>query len=325
MSARLFTSALDTVLDKTVVPGYSRLGPAVRRLWWPSDPPPDSLTGKHVIVTGAGSGLGQAAASGLAALGATVHLVGRSVERLHDAAGAIRVEVDGADLVLEACDLSDLDSVRAYADAFPSDPVHALVHNAGVMPPERSTSRQGHELTLTTHVLGPFLLTGLLRPRLALDGDARVVWVASGGMYTQPFTHELATDLEYERGDYSGTIAYARTKRMQVIVAAMLAERLAGDHVVVHSMHPGWADTPAIASSMPAFARATAPILRTPAQGADTVVWLAAAPEATATTGLFWNDRRARPTTYLPSQIETTESRQLLWDLCCEATGVTLA
>ncbi|MFI5428091.1 SDR family NAD(P)-dependent oxidoreductase [Aeromicrobium sp. UC242_57] len=160
MPSRL-TSWIDTALDKTVVPGYSSIGPALRRRWWPSDPAPQSLAGRHVVVTGASSGLGQATALGLARLGATVHLVGRSQERLESAAEVIRHSVPAADLLAEVCDVSDLDAVRAYAaglrDRVPV--LHAIIHDAGLMPPERSESAQGHEIALATHVIGPLALT----------------------------------------------------------------------------------------------------------------------------------------------------------------------
>ena len=116
------------------------------------------------------------------------------------------------------------------------------MHCAGVLPPERTVTAQGHEVTFATHVLGPFLLTAGLRPLLQADGDGRVIWVSSGGMYTAPLP---ADDLEYEAGEYKGSTAYARTKRMQVVLAEQLAAAFIqpGDPVV-HSMHPGMGGDP---------------------------------------------------------------------------------
>lgn len=327
--SRALADVVDTTLDRTVVPGYSRLGPLLRRHWWPADPVDGSLVGKRVIVTGASAGLGMSATVGLTRLGATVHMVGRSEKRMREAAAKILDAHPDSSLVVEECDVSDLDAARAYAADLTGrlGSLHAVVHNAGVLPPQRTESAQGHELTLATHVLGPLLMTALLRDLLAADGDARVVWVSSGGMYVQPFTHEIATDLEYERGEYSGTAAYARTKRMQVIVAEQLARLLSPplvrDRVTVHSMHPGWADTPGITASLPRFSAAIGPLLRSAAEGADTIVWLAAAPEAVETSGRFWCDRRPRPTSYLPWQREDPTDRILLWERCLEAVGIT--
>ena len=122
---------------------------------------------------------------------------------------------------------------------------------------------------------------------------ARVLFVSSGGMYTRRLDVD---DLQSRRGTYDGRVAYARTKRAEVVLAERWAAALAGTGVVVHAMHPGWADTPGIKSSLPAFQRIMRPLLRTPEQGADTIVWLAAAEEPGRTTGRFWCDRHVRAT-----------------------------
>jgi len=316
-------------MDKTVVPGYSRIGPLVRQAWWPDDPAPDSLAGRHVVVTGASSGLGRATVIGVARLGATVHMLGRNQDRLGDSAGLVRRALastgsPAADLSTAVCDVSDLDSVHAYAEDLRGrlGRVHALVHVAGVLPPERTESAQGHELVFATHVLGPFLLTHLLRPLLRDDGDARVVWVSSGGMYTRALD---ASDPQAEHSEWSGSDAYARTKRMQVALAQMWADRLRTDHVAVHSMHPGWANTPGVTDALPGFVKLTAPILRTAEQGADTIVWLtAAAPASVAagSSGAFWSDRRPRSTSFLPARKEPPGERAKLWDKVTTAVGV---
>lgn len=317
------TAGLDWLLDKTVVPGYSTIGLRVRRRWWPADPPPGCLLGRRALVTGATSGLGTATAVGLARLGATVHLLGRDRGRTDAAREDVAAQVEGARLETEVCDVSDLAAVRTFAADLLEriDTLHVLVHNAGVMPAERTESAQGHELALATHVLGPFALTAALRPALAADGDARVLWVSSGGMYGQRLDVD---DLQSTSGSYSGVAAYARTKRMQVVLAEQLAERLRDAGVSVHSMHPGWVDTPGIAASLPRFHTLTGPLLRDPAGGADTVVWLAAAPDAGSTTGLFWHDRRPRPTAYGPWQREPAGERDRLWQQVSDLTGVSV-
>ncbi len=317
-------SALDTILDKTIVPGYSSIGPALRRHWWPADPDPQSLAGRHVIVTGGSSGLGRAAAAGIARLGATVHLVGRNAERLREAAALIHRDVPDAQLLEEVCDVSDLDAVRAYAaDLSRRVPaLHAIVHDAGLMPPERSESAQGHELSLATHVIGPLLMTELLRPNLAAAESARVVIVSSGGMYSAPLDETIGDDIEYRIEEYTPVRAYSRTKRIQVTLAELLAGRYAADGITVHSMHPGWADTPGVTDSLPRFAKIAAPLLRSAEQGADTIVWLTASPAAITSTGEFWSDRRPRSTYYLPGKADDAEARRKVGAYVCQAAGV---
>lgn len=315
-------AAADRLLDILVIPGYSSIGPKLRKAWWPADPP--RFTRRvDVVVTGGSSGIGAATAAGLTALGATVHLVGRKKDTLQEAASKIRLQQPDADLVVHQADISDLDSVRALTEDLTNelDRLHGLVHCAGVMPPERKETPQGHEMAFATHVLGPFLLTVGLRPLLQADGDGRVVWVSSGGMYTAA----LESDLEYADGEYKGVRAYARTKRMQVVLTEELATAFSDPQdPVVHSMHPGWVATPGVSDSIPGFGKVAKPILRTPALGADTIVWLTASPDAARSDGQFWCDRKVRPTHFLPWQKDDPALRRKLWQTCLDVTGATI-
>jgi len=131
------------------------------------------------------------------------------------------------------------------------------------------------------------------------------------------YTRRLSlADPNWEQRRYDGVTAYAETKRAQVVLAELWAEQLAGTSVVVNAMHPGWADTPAVQSSLPRFHRITRAILRTPAEGADTVVWLAASPVARAWSGRFFFDREPRRTHLLSLTRESQNDRRALWDLC---------
>lgn len=282
---------IDTALDRSVALGFTRIGPAVRRHLpgWPADPEPGSLRDHTVVVTGATSGLGLATARGVLGFGAHLVLVARNGEK----AARVRAELlsshPGSEIDVVLADLADLDDVRRAADELAAlGPLHAIVHNAGLMPPERSESPQGHELSMAVHVLAPILLTDLLRPALA-DG-ARVVLVTSGGMYAQVLR---ADDPDYETGDYSPTTAYARSKRAQVELLPVLGERW-GESVHVYATHPGWADTPGVAESLPTFRKLTGPVLRDADGGAETTVWLTAT-DSPPPPGTLVHDRRVRP------------------------------
>ena len=296
------TGLLDDVLDTSIVLGYTRIGSGLRRQWWPADPPPGSLRGRRVLVTGATSGIGEAMCRAFAELGATVHLLSRTPEKVRTSVADLRAAVPHAEVVAEVCDVGDLDAVRAWSEDFTArvPALHGLVHNAGVLPAERTESAQGHELTLAVHVLGPHLMTRLLRPALgagATSGGASVVWMSSGGMYGARLHADSEDDLEYRTGSYSGVQAYARTKRMQVVLADVWASRNAAapDPVVhVESMHPGWVDTAGISSFLPGFRAVTRPLLRDAADGADTAVWLVAIRPESASPH-FWHDRARGP------------------------------
>lgn len=313
---------LDRLMDRAVVPGYTNLGFAIRSRGWPDDDPaPDALLGRRALVTGAGRGLGEATALGLARLGASVHLVVRSLERstaaLERISQALLAEGRRPQLHVEECDVSDLAAVRRFADQFVRRPgrhggeLDIVVHNAGVLPATWTASVDGHELTLATHVLGPVLMTELLMPALRRSASgARTIFVSSGGQYTQALH---PSDLEYRRDGYRGPVAYARSKRIQVELTPKMAARWSNDGLAVYSMHPGWADTPGVATSLPGFRAVTRPLLRTTAEGADTTVWLAATKPAPAS-GTFWHDRRQRPTNYVGRAKSSPSEVEQVWD-----------
>lgn len=300
------SSGVDTVLDRLVVPGFSSIGYAVRRRLptWPDDAVPGALAGRHVLVTGATSGLGTETARQLGVLGAHTHLVVRNRELGQKVAGEL-----GGPSTVWRCDVSDLDSVRTLAADMAEAGVHlaGVVHNAGALPPERSESAQGHELTMALHVLGPVLMTELLSQ--SFEPDARVVFVTSGGMYTQPLPVE---DPEYRRGSYAGATAYARSKRTQVELMPVLDQRWAGRGAATYATHPGWAATPGVSQSLPGFERFMRPILRDVASGADTTTWLLATRPRRAGGGL-WHDRRQRPSSVLPTTRTTPAQRDQMW------------
>jgi NAD(P)-dependent dehydrogenase (short-subunit alcohol dehydrogenase family) len=314
-------SPLDRLFDWTVVPGYSRLGYAMRSRAWADDRPAGGLEGWSVLVTGANSGIGAAACERLARGGATVHMLVRDPDRGERAREAIAARAGAGELVLEVCDVASMASVREFAERFTAEhpELHALVNNAGVMPAQRTRTAEGFELTFATNVLGPFLLTGLLLPALRRGAPSRIVNVSSGGMYTQRLD---AADLQLDGRDYEPAAAYAHTKRCEVILTELWAERLRGSGITVHSMHPGWADTPGVRSSLPRFRKVMRPLLRDAEQGADTAVWLATADEPASRSGLFWHDREPRRTHRFPWTRETAADRERLWEECAGLTGL---
>ncbi|NLG54385.1 MAG: SDR family NAD(P)-dependent oxidoreductase, partial [Rhodococcus sp.] len=253
-----------------------------------------------------------------AALGSRVVMVVRNTSRGDNAKAEICREVPDAEIDVQRCDVSDLADVRSFAELAREEypRIDAVIHNAGVLPASRAESAQGHELSLATHVLGPVLLTELILPSLRSAPNPQVVFMSSGGMYAQQLP---ASDLEYRTGAYRGATAYARSKRVQVALTPLLAQKWPG--VGVSSMHPGWVDTPGLADALPGFRTAVRPLLRTPAQAADTAVWLiATAPPPQS--GQFWHDREPRTPHYLSRTKYTDEQLGRVWTECAEAISV---
>ncbi len=313
---------LDDLIDRTVVGGmfgFTRQGHARQKRKW--HPVVESLEGKTVAVTGATSGIGRAAAIRIADLGAHLVLVGRSDEKLEQTR-AMLIETTG-NRQIDTCrgDLSlmaDNEQVARYLTDNVSD-LHVLVNNAGALFNERLTTGEGLEQTLATDLAGPFLLTSRLIPKLRASAPSRIVNVSSGGMYTQKIRPD---DLGYEAESFDGPKAYARAKRGMVILTEIWADRLKSQGITVNAMHPGWVNTPGITKALPGFYTRTRGLLRTPEQGADTIVWLAVAPEAGQVSGLFWLNRRPHTTHVFSHTRETSDERRQLWEELCRLTGV---
>ena len=211
-------------------------------------------------------------------------------------------------MVGAAVDTGDLASVRQLVDHVRASTSHidVLINNAGALSDSYQTNGDGVESTLASHLIGPYSLTTELKSHLAPGG--RILWMASGGMYTQKLDLD---QLEMRPDNYKGAIAYARAKRAQVELVTHLGQQWAPE-VVMHAMHPGWVATPGVDAALPGFANLLGPTLRTPEQGADTMLWLAATGGNDSPPGRFFLDRLARKTSYLPGTEATPVERQRL-------------
>ncbi|HXZ66083.1 MAG TPA: SDR family NAD(P)-dependent oxidoreductase [Streptosporangiaceae bacterium] len=287
---------VDAALEATVAGSFSRAGIAIRsRLLaeFTTDDDRPSLAGRLVVVTGATSGLGQATAAELARRGGKLHFLARDQRRAARTRRQIIAETGNNSVSYGVADIADLESVIEFAHGFAArhDRLDVLIHNAGAMYDRYQVNGTGTELTFAAQVAGPFALTTLLLPQLRAAAPSRVIVVSSGGMYGQPLARSV-TPMSPE--NFRGVTAYARAKRAQVALSAEWARRIPATDIAFHAMHPGWADTPGLAASLPTFRRMLGPALRTPAQGADTTVWLATARPELLGTGRLWHDRRPR-------------------------------
>jgi len=307
------SSLVDYLADHTILPGmlmFSRYGYELSKKLWTD--PVDTLYGKKVVLTGGTSGIGKAAAFKLAEKKAFLTIVARNREKAEQVQQEIIKKTGNPHIDFLIADLSLMHDIKHVAEKLKTakKSIDILINNAGALFNERKQTSEGLEQTFATDLLGVFYLTMLLKDALAQSRGSRIINVSSGGMYTQKIDVD---DLQNRRGPYNGAKAYARAKRGVVILTQIWAEQFKKCGITVNSMHPGWVDTPGIETSLPEFHQQVNRLLRTPEQGADTIVWLAVSKRAGQSTGLFWLDRRPHETVILPGTGESMRDRQSLW------------
>jgi len=245
---------------------------------------------RSYLITGCNSGIGRQTALEIGKRGGTVHMVCRNPETSNTARDELIKESGNDKYHLHILDMSQPKDVINFAKNFVNDEnkLDVLINNAGCMINTRETVEENLDKNFATNTLGTYLITSGLIPLLKKSDKPRVVTVSSGGMLTQKLQVD---DLQFKSmSKYDGTMAYAQNKRQQV----EMTEEWAKAHPEIHwsVMHPGWADTPAVRTSMPDFYNKFKDKLRTVEQGADTVVWLSLAnAPLSAPSGRFWQDR----------------------------------
>jgi NAD(P)-dependent dehydrogenase (short-subunit alcohol dehydrogenase family) len=277
------------------------------------------MNGKVCVVTGATSGIGKAAATALARLGAQVVLVGRDRSRAEATAARIGSVATQPPMV-DIADLGAMDQVRALAERLAAlDRIDVLINNAGLVLGERRGTPEGFEHVFAVNHLAPFLLTNLLLPRLTAAAPARVITVTSDA-------HSAARldldDPNLEHG-WDSWRSYANSKLANILFTRELARRLHGTGVTANCAHPGVVRT--------GFGREARPLLRlgvtlarpfllSPERGADTIVYLASSPAVADETGGYYVRRQRRE----PSAAARDDAAaRRLWQISEELTGLT--
>jgi NAD(P)-dependent dehydrogenase (short-subunit alcohol dehydrogenase family) len=281
---------IDGALEASVIGSFTRIGPVSRGKlshWQP----PEQCPGRVVVITGASSGLGREAAIELANLGCSIVAVGRDERRLSDLAR--QIAESGGTVAIEQADLANLDDAVALCDRISArfDHVDVLIHNAGALLNDYTPTQQGFETTLAVHLLAPYIMTNRLASPMARADQAKVIFMTSGGMYTERF---VLKDLAMAPEQYRGSVAYARAKRAQVVLTQTWQRFEPAGQRTFCAVHPGWARTPGVAASLPTFQKIMGPLLRSPAEGVDTLVWLTTLPAGEPQGGLLWLDRAPR-------------------------------
>jgi len=256
-------------------------------------------SGKKYMITGSNSGIGKQSALEIAKRGGIVHMVCRNPKYAEDAKKEIIEATKNENVFVHILDLSNPKEVLKFATAFTIENsenggLDVLINNAGCMVNKREATPDGLEKNFSTNTLGTYLLTegliSMLQKEKSSGDRPRVVTVSSGGMLTNKLDPD---DLQNERKSFDGTMVYAQNKRQQIVMTEKWAKKYPG--VQFTTMHPGWADTPAVRSAMPGFYEKMKDKLRTTEQGADTIVWLAISNNGEAInpnkSGDFFQDR----------------------------------
>jgi retinol dehydrogenase 14 len=284
----------------------------------------DSMAGKTVLVTGGTGGIGKATALGLATLGARVAITGRDRARAQAAAADIRTATGNDAVDAYAADLSAQAEVRRLAaEVLATYPrLDVLVNNVGGYWAHRHVTCDGLEHTFALNHLAPFLLTNLLWDRLLASAPARVITVSSGAQAMGRIDFD---DLQGER-NWSGQRAYNQSKLANVMFTYELARRLEGTGVTATVLHPGVVRT-AFGAEDPAgwqrlFLPLVRPWLKSPAQGAETPIYLASSPEVAGVTGRYFANRK--PKTSNRASYDT-EAQARLWRVSADLVGLTSA
>lgn len=278
------------------------------------------MDGKVVLITGGTSGIGKAAATALAGMGAEVVVTGRNRERGEGAVEEIRNESGNKNVSLLIADLAVQAEVRRLAKEFEAshDRLDVLVNNAGVVQSRRTETPDGIETTLAINHLAPFLLTNLLLDLLKKSTPSRIVTVSSDA---ERWGKMDLDDLQSERR-YRGFPVYGKSKLANIMFTYELAERLEGTGVTANCMHPGAVNTNFGKNNrgfMTLLFRAFKPFMRTPEQGADTLVYLAASPDVEGMTGKYLSDRKVMASS---EESYDEDLRKRLWEASEELTGI---
>ncbi|WP_250918918.1 SDR family NAD(P)-dependent oxidoreductase [Streptomyces albipurpureus] len=250
------------------------------------------LTGRAMIVTGASSGIGVETARALAARGAQVTLAVRDMDAGQRTADTIAATTGNDRVSVRRLDLTDLGSIGAFSTEW-NGPLHALIHNAGVMETPQTYTRHGWELQFATNHLGHFALTLALQSALTeaatATGEARIVAVSSSGHGSSPVRFD---DLFFRRRPYDPGQAYGQSKTAQILFAVEATRRWAHHGITANALMPGgvWTnlqrhwDPDRRARLQAAFPG------KTLQQGAATSVLLAASPRLRGVSGRYFDD-----------------------------------
>lgn len=276
---------------------------------------------KIIFVTGGTSGIGKETVKGLALTGATVVFTARGREKGETTKREIIAETNNQNVEYLVCDLASFASICTCAREFMErwNKLDVVIHNAGVLPQERQESKDGIELNFAVNFLAPFLLTNLFLPLLKQSAPSRIIMVSSS--LHQEGTIDF-TDLQ-SKESFDKYRAYAQSKLALILFTKKLAQDLEGSGVTINALHPGVVGTEMTMQNVRKMNPLTSFIFKraliTPAQGAETSVYLATSPDVANVSGEYFAKKKIAPASPLASDEFLADK---LWDVSARLVGL---
>lgn len=293
----------NSFLDKTIVFSFDQTGFKRHKKNFKEDLNLNNLEGKNVLVTGGTSGIGAEAANFLSRLKANLFITGRNLEK------GLDFEKKNINSKFISLDMSNWTEVHEFAEA--CAPLDYVILNAGSMPEKLIKNKEGVEFQAASQLFGHYYLLLWLKKFKKLNSGARIVWVSSGGMYLK----KLDLQSLEKTSDYDKVETYANVKRAQVTLVEELSKINEWNDFYIYSMHPGWVGTEGLKEALPKFYRLMEKRLRTPGEGADTIVWCLLTKDTPVSGGFYFDRKKVSPyitENYRPSANERAELMKIL-------------
>lgn len=237
--------------------------------------------GSNALITGGTSGIGLAATLELSKQDVKVTITGRNLDKGNKASS----KDDNIEFV--KLDMSCWEEIPDFVDKLLS--LDYIVLNAGGMPSGFNQNNQGVESQFASQLFGHYYLIKELQKKNKLNIGAKIVWVTSGGMYLSKLNLE---DITKVHSSYDKIATYANVKRAQVTLLPFFKNEFPDQNIT--AMHPGWVETPGVSEAIPKFDEKMKGRLRSPLEGADTILWLLGTKEKIESGKLYFDRKKVK-------------------------------
>jgi NAD(P)-dependent dehydrogenase (short-subunit alcohol dehydrogenase family) len=258
------------------------------------------MKGKHILITGATSGIGKETAWALGNMGAHISFTGHHMDKDLKVQEELRHETGNREIHFHPCDLASFESIARFTAEFRKSNkiLDILINNAGIWNPKKVYSVDGIESHLAVNYLAPFLMTRQILPLLKNAPSARIINLTSGIHFRGRLD---LNDLEFEKRKWRSIDAYTQSKLCIILFTKSLARSLAGSNISIHSITPGWVNTGLFRNAGPFVKMSASLLAMSPRKAAKGLVHLATAGEFEQVSGEYFagmDMRKSSPASY---------------------------